>query len=154
MLHNMEIRERIHHISKTMIPHEHRLFKRETNLHQIVLGHDSERPPSSLGRGALLRGWAHWGHSSILKPMRSPSFEQLPRDGYSNIGGLSEGLRRLRGGWKRYRRGESECVVAFERPLSLAGKAFPSSLEATTRTQSTIRPSITRFKPRFSRCRY
>jgi hypothetical protein len=42
----------------------------------------------------------------------------------------------------------------IRKPLSSAGKALPSSLEATTRTQSTIRLSITRFKPRFSRYRY
>ena len=43
------------------------------------------------------------------------SLEQFPGDSYSNIRKLSEGPRRLRRGWERYRRGENLKLCAQER---------------------------------------
>ena len=56
-----------------------------------------------------------------INPTGTSSFEQFPGDRYSNLRKLSEGLRRLRGEWERYRRGECEVV-------GIGGEPLPSSL--------------------------
>jgi len=45
--------------------------------------------------------------SDIFNSTRTPSLEPFPGDSYPNVWKLFEGLRRLRRGWERYRRGES-----------------------------------------------
>ena len=53
---------------------------------------------------------------NAVNPKRA--IQQFPGDGYSNVRKLSEGVRRLRGGWERYRRGECEVVGRREEPHS------------------------------------
>ena len=52
-----------------------------------------------------------------MNPTGGSSLEQFLGDGYSNVHQTGEGLRRLRGDWERYRRGESEVVATREEPL-------------------------------------
>jgi len=56
-------------------------------------------------RGLFLPGQALQPHGKLF-------LKTVAWDSYSNIRKLSEGLRKVRGGWERYRRGESEPAGA------------------------------------------
>jgi len=68
-----------------------------------------------------------------IKPTGTSSLEQFPGYSYFNIRKLSEGLRRLTGGWERYARRRSRRRPEEETEMTHKGRRWARPAERPTR---------------------